>query len=108
MLQRTQQQNIMMKVVVVQKDSLRGDDKPQRRHALTLLKEDMGFDVIHKVSTVAAENNFNVLQIDRLSPLIPAQMGQPSLTAIEFILEGLHLANRLNKTQTEAGLRYHP
>ena len=29
-------------------------------------------------------------------------------SAIEFILEGLHLSNRLNKTQTDAGLRYHP
>ncbi len=29
-------------------------------------------------------------------------------SAIEFILEGLHLTNRLNKTQTEGGLRYHP
>ena len=34
----------------------------------------------------------------------PARMA----SAIEFILEGLHLANRLNKTETEAGLRYHP
>ena len=34
----------------------------------------------------------------------PARMA----SAIEFILEGLHLVNRLNKTETEAGLRYHP
>ncbi len=34
----------------------------------------------------------------------PARMA----SAIEFILEGLHLTNRLNKTRTEAGLRYHP
>ena len=34
----------------------------------------------------------------------PARMA----SAIEFILEGLHLSNRLNKSQTKAGLRYHP
>ena len=34
----------------------------------------------------------------------PARMA----SAIEFILEGLHLSNRLNKTETEAGARYHP
>ena len=27
-------------------------------------------------------------------------------SAIEFILEGLHLANQLNKTTTESGARY--
>jgi magnesium chelatase subunit I len=27
-------------------------------------------------------------------------------SAIEFILEGLHLANRLNKTTVESGARY--
>jgi hypothetical protein len=27
-------------------------------------------------------------------------------SAIEFILEGLHLANRLNKSDTESGARY--
>ena len=29
-------------------------------------------------------------------------------SAIEFLLEGLHLCNRLNKSATEVGARYHP
>ena len=29
-------------------------------------------------------------------------------SAIEFLLEGLHLCNRLNKSETEVGVRYHP
>eukprot|EP01051_Picozoa_sp_SAG22_P003727 SAG22_NODE_185_length_15941_cov_8.668034_7_plen_405_part_00 len=87
MLQKTQQQNLTMSVVTVERSNLRGDDQPQKRHALTLMKEDLGFDVVTKVAAVAAEANFNVLQVDRLSPLIPDELDTPSLTAIEFILE---------------------
>eukprot|EP01052_Picozoa_sp_SAG31_P075174 SAG31_NODE_34341_length_334_cov_0.659574_1_plen_50_part_10 len=50
-----------MSVIVVEREKIRGDDQPQKRHALTLMKEDLGFDVVSKVAAVAADANFNVL-----------------------------------------------
>lgn len=101
MLRQSQQDKIKLDVVVVGNDELRGDDKPTLRHALTLLKKDMGFDVISKVARAAAEHGLNVTGVDRLSPLVPqditaAQGGgdeaatddvMKSLTAVELILE---------------------
>jgi predicted amino acid-binding ACT domain protein len=88
MLLSSQQGNIQMSVVVVEQSSIRGDDEPEVRHALTLLKPDMGFDVIAKVAAEATNHGFNIQEIDRLSPLIPSQLGseEPSLSAVELIL----------------------
>ncbi len=51
--------------------------------------------------------------LDQIAPLREAAVAlagddEPALvaSAIEFLLEGLHLANRLNKTEREAGARY--
>ena len=63
MLLNSQDRHIKMDVVVVQGDNLRGDDEPQVRHALTLMKEDLGFDVIAKVADAAATHGFNIQQV---------------------------------------------
>jgi hypothetical protein len=67
MLLNSQERHIKMDVVVVQGDDLRGDDEPQVRHALTLMKEDLGFDVIAKVANAAAQHGFNIQQV-RVAP----------------------------------------
>ena len=67
MLLNSQERHIKMDVVVVQGDDLRGDDEPQVRHALTLMKEDLGFDVIAKVADAAAQHGFNIQQV-RVAP----------------------------------------
>ena len=88
MLLNSQRRNIRMDVVVVKGDELRGDDQPTTRHALTLLKEDLGFDVISKVAAAASQHGFNIQQVDRLSPLSSQDIDSgPSLTAVELILE---------------------
>ena len=88
MLLNSQRRNIRMDVVVVKGDELRGDDQPTTRHALTLLKEDLGFDVISKVAAAASQHGFNIQQVDRLSPLSSRDIDSgPSLTAVELILE---------------------
>lgn len=68
MLLNSQDRHIKMDVVVVKGDELRGDDEPQVRHALTLMKEDLGFDVIAKVADAAAQHGFNIQQVR--SPLL--------------------------------------
>ena len=93
MLQKCQGNNVRLDVVVVGEEDLRGDDKPTVRHALTLIKPDLGFDVISKVASGAAEHGLNVMAVDRLSPLVPGDIAMSDhdvmkrLTAIELILE---------------------
>ena len=65
MLLNSQERHIKMDVVVVKGENLRGDDEPQVRHALTLMKEDLGFDVIGKVADAAAKHGFNIQQVRR-------------------------------------------
>ena len=65
MLLNSQDRHIKMDVVVVKGENLRGDDEPQVRHALTLMKEDLGFDVIAKVADAAAKHGFNIQQVRR-------------------------------------------
>lgn len=88
MTQSSQEGGVKLDVVVVQSDDLKGDDEPEIRHALTLLKPDMGFDVIAKTTAAATRHGFNILEIDRLSPLLPSQLNdpEPKLTAVEMIL----------------------
>lgn len=72
MLLNSQDRHIKMDVVVVKGDNLRGDDEPQVRHALTLMKEDLGFDVIAKVADAAAQHGFNIQQVRRSAVQAPA------------------------------------
>jgi hypothetical protein len=83
MLLNSQDRHIKMDVVVVKGENLRGDDEPQVRHALTLMKEDLGFDVIAKVADAAAKHGFNIQQVRRsghlalalLAPFVASMCG---------------------------------